>query len=457
MPIRLDYHDSDAGLDIGALLARGRKARRRHRAVLGGLSAVTVLALVGAGAGIATARQGGSPRHGLATGATAYSPWIETNGNASNSRANISETTLTAASVARIRHLRTYTAPAASVGCSTSVSAALSGGDVTALVNGYLVHYDAQTGHVIWRTPFVDGGGSAIAISDGEVIVGAAQCGSASDAEGFVDAFSLTTGKAVWHVDSIPVCTPAGNGENCYSAGGMSGLVVGNGYIVTGGSTPASGNGVAVLNVTNGSLVWEDTTSTCAVGVPIVVDQQVIFTKCNPSGAPRMVADALATGARTWQQSGAWTVQRGDFAQTRGDHVLALDPAGVVVDVIPRTGRTQGQLITAGAILAVDASRAYATCGPADPNGGRDSVCGYLLSSHRLVWRSTAHPGTTLGVEAGGVVYLNSGAMLNATNGKRLGAAFRPGTDAVLGMSVGEGRLAVVAGNTSELYGLAGE
>jgi hypothetical protein len=456
LPIDLNYPDGEADLNIAALLGRGRRARRRRQVVVGTVSVTTAATLVGAGVAVATTTHSGHSETVSATTVPPNSPWTQTNGNAADSRSNLSESTLTASTVAKIKHLRTYTAPASEPACSTeSVGAVLSGGDVTALVGGYLVKYVADTGHVIWRTPFSDGHASQLAVSDGEVIVGAEFCGTASDPEGTIDAYSQATGTFLWHSESVPDCQAGG--ASCSSAGDMAGLGIADGYIVSGGSTLASGSGVAVLKASDGSLVWEDTTSTCFISAPIVVHQQVIFSKCNASGAPRMVADAVRTGARTWQEPGAWQVQRGDFSQTRGHNVLAVDPAGAVVDVNPQNGKTLGALPGAVDVLAVDGLEAYATCATPGDAGAPSSVCAFSLTSRKLLWRSGSPADTTLATEAGAVLYLNTGAMLNARTGASLGAAFHPGSEVVRGLSVGDGRLALVTDTTSELYGLKGE
>jgi hypothetical protein len=425
------------------------------RGVLGGVAcvAMTVVA-VGVSVGPAAARAGS---HAKAVATVAPdSPWTQTQGNAADSHSNLSETTLTPSTVKGIRGLRAYASSSPENGCDGSVGSALTGGDVVTVVNGEIVRYVAQTGRVLWQTQFENNEVTDLAVVGNQVIVGYHDCGSLSDPNGGISAFSLATGKQTWSTPALPLC---GQGV-CNSGTTVDRMVVADGYLVIGGNSFGSGYNVAVMKASDGSVVWKDITSTCVVSLPIVVDQQVIFTKCNPSGAPgtpRMVADALATGSRTWQDTGSWTVQRGDFAQSRGANVLATNPTGEVVDVNPANGKVTDPLSGAGAVLAVDGSRAYATCGSATAGAGSDSVCGYALNSGRQLWSSAAHPDVTLAAEAGGILYLDSGSMLNATTGKSLGSAFTAPSTAVFGISVGEGRLNVITSTTSQLYGLKGE
>jgi hypothetical protein len=409
--------------------------------------------VIGAGTGIAAITSGGSSR--IVSETAASSAWSQTGGNAADSRSNLSETTLTPKTVPGLRLLRTYTAPADSPGCTSSVGPVLSGGDVLTLVNGYLVRYVAQTGHVIWQRQYADESDTVtdLAVSDGEVIEGASACGTASDPEGFISAYSLATGKLLWTSYAVPSCQQSG----CEAQAGLNAMYTGGGFIVTGGNAVASGYSVAVLSQLTGAVVWKDTSSTCPITGPVVVDQRVIFSKCSATGAPRLVADAFATGARSWEVPGTWTVQRGDFAQSRGRNVLATGPTDQTADLDPRNGRLLGELPGAASVLAADGIRAYATCGATTRNSGQAAVCAYSLATHEQVWSSGPHPGTTLATEAGGVLYLDDGAMLNASTGKSLGTAFGSLAGGVRGMSVGEGRLDVVTATASRLYGLRGE
>lgn len=406
-----------------------------------------------AAASVAVALVTASPGIGTASAAPADSPWTQAQGNAAGSHSNLSETTLTPSAVKGIRHLRTYTVPTSSGSCSGSDGAVLTGGDVVAVVNGVIVRYVAHTGRLVWQAGVGDNQVTDFAVVGNEVVVGYHDCGSVSDPNGGLSAFSLATGKQTWTTPAIPLC----GGGVCNSGTTVDRMVVAGGYLVIGGNSVGSGYNIAVLKASNGAVVWKDVTSTCVVSLPVVVDQQVIFTTCSPSGAPAMVADALATGRRTWQDAGSWTVQRGDFAQTRGRSVLATSSAGTVVDVSPATGKAQVTLAGAADVLSVDAARAYATCGTAAASGGVAGLCGYALGSGRQVWKSVSHPGVKVAAEAGGVLYLDSGAMLNAATGKSLGAAFGEPSGGVVDISVGEGRLDIVTPTTSQLYGLKGE
>jgi PQQ-like domain len=451
-PLNLDYDDSDISLNIGALLARGRKARRRRKLLLAGVTGATALALAAAGAGIAAVLDTG-PSTTSTIGASIPSPWTQTQGNAADSHSNISETTLTPSTVTRMRHLRTYT-PSGASACVSSAGSVLAGHDVITVVNGDLVRYVAKTDHTLWQTSVSDGTAVDLGVTTTQVIVGYHSCGAASPAEGWITAYSLATGEQTWRSFTIPICHQG----TCSRDDGLAGMGIGAGDdIIIGGNAPGFGYRIAVLNASNGSPVWQDTTSSCAVSAPVVVDQQVIFTRCDSSGKQQMVADALATGKRAWQDAGNWTVQKGDFSQDRGNNLLATEPTGTVVDVDPANGKVLRRLTGAGTVLADDGIRAYTSCASGAAGGNKTSLCGYALSSGQQQWKSDSHPTVKLAAEAGGVLYLDDGTMLNAASGTTLGTAFTPPSSGLSGISVGEGRLNIVTPTTSQLYGLSGE
>src|SRR4029077_8032903 len=87
---------------------------------------------------------------------TENSPWPQTNGNAAQSRVNLTEKVLTPAAVTKVRPLRSVLAPLRPqnpAGGPTGISApVLAGGYVYAITNYKLSKYNAATGRLIWRT-----------------------------------------------------------------------------------------------------------------------------------------------------------------------------------------------------------------------------------------------------------------------------------------------------------------
>jgi hypothetical protein len=390
--------------------------------------------------------------------------WAQAGSNAASSNSNAGETVLTSATVSKLRYLRSYTSPPVT-GCGGQAAPVIDGGDVTADINGYLVHFVAATGRVLWQKSFDDSLVTSVAVAGDKVIVGYRDCGPASQPDGQLAAYDVTSGKALWNTYTVP---------NGGSDGDLANIEVSDGYVITEGNSISPG-AVTVHKVSDGSLVWADTTSTCNYGPAIVVDQEVTFTRCPATsngtpGASEITARALKSGATTWKRAGTWTVERGDRSSATGANLLAVDPSATVADMDPATGATKNTLSGAGAVLAVDATSAFALCGDKDANGNQDNLCAYSLSTGKQVWSNddtsllyySGTPGfSPAAAEAGGVIYLNTGDTGNAKTGKTI-------TSATLGYSfatpptalaVGDGRLLVAdpAGRILDLYGLNGE
>jgi putative pyrroloquinoline-quinone binding quinoprotein len=400
--------------------------------VLGMMLAVWVVTVATAGA--STSR--------VAAAGTVSSRWNQTNYNAAQSRANVTEQTLTRATASKIRHLRSVTAPPISGnGCFTGpavVAPVLTGGSLYAVTSGRLSRYNAATGSIIWRhnpDPSFSTNYTTLGVAQGLVVVGEIGCDSVSDPNGFIQAFSAATGALVW---SQPI-TPAG--------GALSQLVIFNGYVVAAGTSPGGGQPVSVHKLTTGALIWYRLPDQCAPGDVLVDAQVVVGYSCSATGAVRLVGNNLATGARIWRRSGNWQLQRGDTATTAGRHVFATNPSGSVVSLNPLTGQTQYALARASGVLAVSGSQAYASCGIA--------VCAYNSATGSRQWRVNAGSGA-LAAEAGGVLYLDNGFALNTATGHTLTGLWTPSATAAW-LVIGDGRIAAVtASRVIDLYGLPG-
>jgi len=395
---------------------------------------------------IALAAAGPSAAAEVATRAAAKtaSPWTQTNYNAAQSRANLAETILTRAKVAKIVHLRAITIRPAAQSCSQQVdSLALPGSSVYAAGGGFVAKYEAASGRLLWRRSTSDTSqdiNDSIAVGDGLVVVGGDQCGSASDPLGIIQAFNATTGKLAWTRPITPL------------EGELGTLAVSGGLVVSAGQSPGSGPQLSVRRIGTGTLVWKSDRDVSCNGRMLVVAQVVITggsTDCT-GGAPPIVARKLASGARVWQRTGAWTVQRGDASSSAGRHVFATNPKGTVVSLNPVTGRTQFALRQATAVLAVGSAQAYAACG--------SDVCAYSTSDGSLRWKVSVGFTPALAAEADGVLYLDGGLALDTGNGKTL-ATLWTGRSA-LSLAISDGRIAAVTApqfalsKVIDLYGL---
>lgn len=404
--------------------------------------ALTVLALAASLGAI-----GISPSLASARSTTGTGGWTNTNANAADSRANLSEKVLTPSAVTKVKYLRSFTAPpprSAPVcgGGVRYVAAPLpSGGRLYAITSERLSKYNPATGSLIWRTKlspyFV---AKSLAITSGLVIVGAIGCRSETgEPGGFIEAFNASTGASVW------------------SGYGLSGLhqavTVGTTYVVAYG-VDGGGSDTAVLNVNNGTLLWHSNgCGYASPNDPVVVGLMVMRENCDNQGNPDLEALNIATGTVKWSLPGFWQLQRGDLAGSSGSHLYVTDPSGTIEALNPQTGQEEYALSQAVNVLAVDSSRVYATCGSQGPY-----ICAYNISTGALEWQNTQLPpvyqSPNLAAEADGVLYLGTGIALNAATGAVIKKLAIGGATA---LAVGDGRIAVVSSpSVLDLFGLPG-
>lgn len=394
----------------------------------------------------------GAPPGQAGTGSTAAQPvprgWYDTNGNAAQSRANPVEKILSPSAVSRVTYLRTITSAPASASAPCGQQAIVAplpyDNDLYVVAGGKVSKYDPATGALAWQQPvnkhFIS---TALDISANILVVGATGCESASEPGGIVAGFNATTGMRLW-ATYIP------------GGGPLNDVVKVSSYVIVAGED-AAGYQVSVFKVANGKSVWKAYGCT-GFGFPpaLVVDSLVMTYGCTSAGNTTIEARTLATGSKVWSLRGSWTLQRGDLSGPSGRHLYARNPKGTVVDLDPATGHVGYSLSDAKKVLAVDTSRVYATCG-----ASHGDVCAYSIATGALLWRRTApyYDPPARAAEADGVLYLDSGAALNASTGKVITTIwqgeFKGGRATEL--AVGNGRIAVSTDpRTLDLYGLPG-
>ena len=423
------------------------------RVLSGMVKAVMLVGVVSAlSAGLGGAVNAARAAPAIAAAVSVSSPWSQTDYNAAQSRANLTERTLTRATVARLRSLRSMAAPppSPSDACASQVVAPLlAGGSLYGAMGDWVTKFNPATGRVIWRRninnpavgPLNVTSKVSLAVASGVVVLGAVNCLSQSAPPAFIETFNAATGRRGW-AEGFP-------DSPIYH------LVVSGRYIVTAGDSAEAGNVVAVYKLTDGSLVWQHVTSECPsfLGAVAVVAGLVVSYSCNAASGQSLVASRLTTGARVWSRTGGnWQLQRGDTDGAASRHLYAVNPRGAVVALDPRTGKTLYSLARASEVLAVDSIRAYAQC---DSGGG---VCAYNTTSGRMRWEVRTTDPADLAAEAGGVLYLDLGLVLNSGTGQtitELWSSTIGGPIRASALAVGDGRIAAVTDpRVLDLYGL---
>jgi outer membrane protein assembly factor BamB len=409
--------------------------------MLGKTAAVLVLAVSCAATGITPSLAAG----GAGQAVSENSPWYQTDFGAALSRANLAEHVLTPSTVSKVGYLRSVVAPPTppEASCSEPVVApALVGGYLYVMTGGKLSKYNAATGKLIWRRtpdPTFDTDYTSLSVSSsGLVVVGGGLCDSESEPGSAFYAYNASTGALVWSASPSE---------------GLNQSVVSNGYVLTAG-IDAAGYFFYVLNLSNGKTVWESTNGCMpSPWTPLVVSSLAMLYGCDSAGNTTIEARQLGTGSLVWQLAGRWTLQRG---ASNAKQLFATNPTGTVVALNPLTGQDEYSLNGAIDVLAVDNSRAYATCGSQG-----EYVCAYDVSTGTLEWQDTQliplFDFATLAAEAGGVLYLNTGAALNAATGNLIKALPFDSNSLATALAVGDGRIAAVSDpRVLDLFGLPG-
>jgi hypothetical protein len=388
-----------------------------------------------------------------ATGAASpTSPWSQTDGTAGLSRANVTESILSASNVTKATLLRSLPTPPAQGTCDVNsnvpVSPVLSGGKVYDLSSGNLNMYNARTGVLGWSDTLDTNNGyptwlpGYLAVSQGLVVVDEMDCVSQSDPYGTLAAFSATTGKQVWPTDQQPFETD----------GAINELVASGQYLVTTGSA-ASNQQLAVYSIAAGSRLWAAETDACQNSVVV---HTTVLSECQDgrSGTPEVVARKIADGAVVWRHQLNWAgpnplVGTDQGASSQGHAYVSLQNS-TVVDINPGTGAIRFSIPGATEVLAVDANDTYAAC-------GTGKVCAFDRASGAQTWKITDP--STLAAAANGLLYLSDGKIVAETTGKLIA---RPWKLKAVALAIGDGRIAVdkppsnPSKATLQLYGLAG-
>jgi outer membrane protein assembly factor BamB len=266
------------------------------------------------------------------------------------------------------------------------------------------------------------------------VVLGGFDCLSASEPVGKLWAYNTSTGALVWST----------SGPDFRE---IDDAVIATSYVITEG-LDAIGSVAQVFNLNNGNFVWS-TEQGCGIGGhAVVVDLVVISYGCAQEQVT-LEGNSLTTGALLWTLPGNWRIQRGDLSGSLGRHLYVTNPSGAAVDLNPLTGQVRYSLNGAGTVLAVDTSRVYATC-------GSNGLCAYNISTGALEWRNT-QLSASLAAEADGVLYLQSGAVLNAATGHTITTRLGKYILGASAIAVGDGRIAVVTVHqVLDLFGLPG-
>ena len=354
-------------------------------------------------------------------------PWAQQDANAAESRANLTDTSISTSTVADLALRRSITVapPAEPTTCDINapLTPVLADGSLFVLANNTLARYSAATGARQWQittdpyTPY-----SHILVAGGLVIIGGTECAHSSAPYSSVDAYRETDGGFAWF---------AGNSQFA-----LDSMVVSGAYVVFGDSYLHART--TVVRLADGSRVWSQETARCSVasGDTIVVAGEVIRERCLTNGTSQLEGDNLPTGATLWHHSGSFTILRGDNDTSHGAHVyVTAAGSGTVTDIDAVTGATRFVVVGATDVLAVDRDRVYADC-------GQDSLCAYSVTTGNQVWQ-TSYSGNHLIAVANNVVY-NQDAEFDAETGAYL--AFDIGfNQTVTQLLVGGGYLIVVS------------
>jgi hypothetical protein len=416
--------------------------------------AVAVVSVVGAAvaAGSVVPSAAAPLKHRTAPVSNSASLWRQLDGSGARSRSNPYERVLTVDTIANARLQHVVQTPLAGSfddeTCSASgtygpaTSPLLEpGGRLFAVTSNALDEFNVATGRLTHTRALPNERTSYAAVTRGIAVTFGVDCDSVSDPTGPIQGAVATTGVGRWR-DSL----------------GAAWVVETAPYVVSVGSGSDTDSGFETRNLTTGKVVWA-TTNQCNYGQPpAIVGGEVFEDRCDPAGAQHLSAYRLSDGSVTWSRAGSYTIFRGNSDTSATAQLYVQKPDGAVVALSARTGAQLHRLSGATDVIAADHTRVYATCGT---NGAE--VCAFRKTTGALVWRvaqavATVRTPTSsedpLIAVGGGVVYLDTGAALNAATGKALARLWTGST--ATSLAVGDGYLVANTGDGKlRIYGLS--
>jgi outer membrane protein assembly factor BamB len=328
---------------------------------------------------------------------------------------NPGETAITTKNVATLAYRWSIVSPVVRDACGQQDPPVVGGGRLFLTDQRGFGAYDAATGHRLWTVAWSDPADEiapALALDGSTLLVATDDCQSVSDPDGELTAYNVATGAVRWAVH---------RDAPFYS------MVVDAGIVVAAGGD-AGADETSAYRVSNGHAQWNRFNTALPVGVEF--GGRLLLQRTDGTGA---VAVRLTTGAKIWQTSKNW------FAEAAGGSHFYVDANDTdLVSVNAATGAVAWTAhgdanSNAGATIAVDTTRVYATVG--------DDIIALNAATGTPAWDTSIGDRTGRPIVAGGVVYATDPAEPGDVLDAKTGADLDP--DAPYRMEIGH---AVVAG-----------
>ena len=334
-----------------------------------------------------------------ATGAASNSTWLQPQSDAAHSNRNNNETTITSATVAKLRveyslgRLPAY----GPCGRPTEHASVATASTVYYFDGRRVIATDLTTGQTLWRSS--DLGGvwgwevTDIAVAGSRLILqGSNGCISQSDPGLFLFGLDITNGSQVWQ---------AGQGGTNLSMV-VSGNTLLSDNLEVGSGTPK----IVAYDPATGARRWTRYgcgASSFAAAGGLFASTDNIMTTCGS------ISFAKA-GKTNWTKPAGWTYLRADPSGTTSPNIYATNPLGKVT-ALSSTGAVKWTSAETGTVLAAGPSRLLVTC-------DSTSVCALNRTTGTRAWKSTRTVPATGAVLASDVAYITPAtAPLSATTG----------------------------------------
>jgi outer membrane protein assembly factor BamB len=359
--------------------------------------------------------------------------WSQDGYGPGNTGDNPSEHVITAANVASLRYHWSLVSPVSRGSCLAQSPPVVAGGRLFLTDQGGFAAYSAVTGVRLWRRAVpvpADQETPKLAVAGSTLLAAADTCGSTSDPDGNLTAYSATTGAQRWTV---------------HRDAPMDRLVVDGGVVVVGGGD-ASVDAVTAYRLSDGRQLWNRTGVDLAAGVS--AGGRLLLSRADHRGA---LGVDLATGHTLWTVPAQWWVLAADPA---GQRFFAADPTGRLVALDAATGEKAWTVNGAGGMdggvaeVAVDATRIYVS--------RADEVLALYTMNGTTAWKRDLFGAAGRPVVAGDVLYVPAErqplAMLEPSTGNVLDGSSP--IAATFGHPViVDGRLYVTDGRLLDTYG----